>query len=149
MAKAGDKGTAGSTVDDELLTHDLLEANKQKDEMINFFFKDPEEELIYNDQENVSVSTATRDRKTTMGHNIAARNTRGQDQTSNNMSSKQSTYFIEQNIKNAGTASRMSSTKGQSLKVLQGSQTIQVQNVRPQSSHARSFPTKKPFFVRF
>lgn len=71
-----------------MLTHDLLEANKQKEEMMNFFFKDPEEELIFNDQENVSLSTATRDRKTTMGQNHATRNTRAHDQTSNNMSSK-------------------------------------------------------------
>jgi hypothetical protein len=96
LAKAADKGAAGSTVDDEMLTQDLLEANKQKEEMINFFFKDPEEELIFNDQENVSLSTATRDRKTTMGgQNVATRNTRGQDQTSHHMSSKQSNYFME------------------------------------------------------
>lgn len=118
--------------------------------MIDFFFKDPDEELVFNDQENVSVSTATRDRKTTMGgQNAATRNARGHDQTSHNMSSKQSNYFIEQNIKNTGTASRVSSTQGQSLKVLQGARTIQVPNARPQSSHARSFPTRKPFFVRF
>jgi hypothetical protein len=149
MAKGGQGGVVVSTADDDLLTQDILEANRPREEMLNYFFKDAEEELIYPDQENVSRSTATRDRKTTMGQHAATRNLRGHDQTSNNMSSKQSTYFIEQNVKNAGSASRMSSTKGHSLKVLKGSQTIQVQNMRPQTSYASQFPTKKPYFVRF
>ena len=148
MAKGG-QVTAGSAADDDQLTQDILEANRPREEMIHYFFKDTDEEFIYHDQENVSMSTATRDRKTTVGQNIATRNNRGHDQTSNNMSSKHSTYFIEQNIKNVGSASRMSSTKGRSLKVLKGSQTIQVQNLRPQTSYASQLPTKKPYFVRF
>lgn len=138
------KQTVGGLMGEEdLVTHDDVEY-RNRDETLHYFFKDVDEE-IFHEQEVGSVSTATRDKKTATVQNYPSRNQRAQDQISQNYSSKQSTYFVDQNTKLAG--SRMSSKGGQSLKVL--SNSISVSKSRPQTSYGPKFPTRKPYFVRF
>lgn len=137
------KQPAGALLGEEdLVTHDEVEY-RNKDEVLNYFFKDVDEE-IFHEQEVGSVSTATRDKKTATVQNYPSRNQRAADQMSGNYSSKQSTYFVDQKM----AGSRLSSMKGgQSLKVLSSATTAA--KSRPQTSYGPKFPTRKPYFVRF
>lgn len=110
-------------------------------EAINNFFRDGDVE-IYNDQEVLSVSTATREKKIATAQNAGTLTLKGHDKQSNNYSSNRSTYYGDQNTKAAASASRMSSAKGhggQSLKIF--SNSLNASKTRPQTSYGSKFAT--------
>lgn len=80
------RATGGASVEDEMLAFDAHE-EQVKNEALNDFFKDCDDDL-FQVHEDVSLSTATRDKKTATVPNYATMNQKGLEMTSHNYSSK-------------------------------------------------------------
>jgi len=148
-------GTASAAGEHEILTPTAGEGHG-KNQALNDYFKDGDDEIfhavMFNDHEDVSLSTATRDKKTTTLNNYATVNQRGLEMFSNNASSKQSTYF-DRYPKVIESGTRINSAKDQGDQPGRTlSQSTSANKTRPQTSYhsyQNKFPTKKPYFVRF